>query len=108
MPRWQLLVVVPLKFDPDQTGTVSAPASGGRSLEFQRREEALRDGVVPAISLTAHALHDTALDEQAAEALRSELRAAVARFRPGFGEQVTAVCAAEMVACNSTARAQSG
>src|SRR3954469_26043739 len=54
-----------------------APGRGRGTFELQRREEALGDGVVPAISLAAHALHRADLGEELSEALGREFRAAV-------------------------------
>src|SRR3954447_5877015 len=54
-----------------------APSRRRGTFELQRREEALGDGVVPAISLAAHALQRADLGEELSEALGGEFRAAV-------------------------------
>ena len=54
-----------------------APCGGIWSLEFEGGEEALRDGVVPAVALAAHALESTGGGQERPEARRCEFRASV-------------------------------
>src|SRR6478752_4542542 len=73
------LVVVALDEGEDLGLSVGgvAPGGGRGPFEFERGEEALGHGVVPAVALAAHALKRAGLGEQIPEAFSCELRATV-------------------------------